>query len=100
MIKSNTIGIAADAFSKKKSVKQVRNPEYEEMIKIFNMSLECSNMPISDISDIPEYISVNTCVKIRFQGFFSDFKKILKPCGNNKTTIDLQTYDLICDLII
>ncbi|MBQ9746827.1 MAG: leucine-rich repeat domain-containing protein [Clostridia bacterium] len=100
LVKAGTVGIAENVFCKKKSFRTVRNPEYDEMLGIMNMAIECPNMPLPDISDIPEYKEISVPIQIRYQGTTADFRNIIMTEGVCGTDVLVTASDGTFDFVL
>ena len=93
VIRRDTVGIAADVFFEDQHVKRTKNPTYAYLEEEFQMALECPQMPLPDLSGVPEYLEEIVPVKIRFEGTSEEWRKINRRQGEKRISALVITED-------
>ncbi len=84
IIKKDTVGIAADVFANEWHIKRTKNPEYDDAMVMFDTAMVCFNAPMPDLSRIPEYFEEIILAKIRYEGTFEEWGKVIKLHGEKR----------------
>ena len=91
IVKSNTIGIAADTFADEQHVKRTPNPMFNYLQEQLQIAMVCPQVPVPDLSDVPEYFEEIVPARIHYEGTSEEWNKIIKLRGEKRIPVFITT---------
>lgn len=99
-IEKDTAGIASNVFVNEWHVKRTANPMYAYLEEQYQIAMVCPQVPIPDLSDVPEFLEEIIPVRIQFEGTVADWQGIVKLHGEKKIPASVTADDGTVDMYL